>query len=402
MATAADEPLDYRTAATQIERALVDRLSLAFQERRPPVADLAALRAVETKYVAHRDLIFVEGVGVCYRWLDTANDPDNNDAVIAATDLDHGRWVKCTDQALYAPRGYEYARPLCQIPTGYARAVQLYEGEANLAEAMKHILEMRPAMLIRWTRTTKEQRSLAPALYRAVFNFEVMCISYCARLGTDSMYGSDLPDEAAEDPGLNQMMGDASDCLTGASDAASTGYWHICKGVDVVQPLEDVILQERLAQRLFMGATRLRLVAYLHRPDRDAYPLRVIGLTTQHVPRVVESMENVVLAGYNVAWPDASLTVRIEHGQAKVGGRLVASSPAAMTFPADADVYRDLQQDGTFIYQAVDVDAAPPAQMAGTLRVGKTTTGGSGVVHDEILAPQITDFAGPDEITDGS
>ena len=95
MATAADEPLDYRTAATQIERALVDRLSLAYQERRPPVADLAALRAVPTKYVAHRDLVFVEGVGVCYRWLDTANDPDDNDGVIAALDLDHGRWVKC-------------------------------------------------------------------------------------------------------------------------------------------------------------------------------------------------------------------------------------------------------------------------------------------------------------------
>jgi len=103
-----------------------------------------------------------------------------------------------------------------------------------------------------------------------------------------------------------------------------------------------------------------------------------------------------------VAWPDASLTVRVEHGQAKVGGRLVASSPAAMTLPADADVYRDLQQDGSFLYQAVDIDADPPPQMAGTLRVGKTTTGGAGVVHDEILAPQITDFAGPDEITDRS
>lgn len=397
MAGAESEPLDYRTAATQIERALVDRLSLAYQERRPPVASLAALRALETKYVAHRDLIYVEDAGVCYRWLDTANDPDNNLSVIRADDLDVGRWVRCEDQALYAPRGYEYARPLCQIPTGYVRAVQLYEGEASLDRAMQQILEMRPAMLVRWTRTAREQRSLAPALYRTTYSFEVMCISYGARAGTDSMYGSDLPAEALDDPGLNQMLGDASDALVGASDFAATGYWHITQGVDVVQPLEDVILQEHLAQRLFLGVTRLRLVAYLHRPDRDAYPLTVLGVTTQHAPRVIESLDNVLLDGYHI-WPAPSLVVQVQHGQAKVGGRLVASGPAPMALPANAEVYRDLRQDGTFLWQAVDVGATAPAQTAGTLRVGKTTTDGSGVVLDEMLAPQITDFAGPDEV----
>lgn len=404
MAHPHETPLEYRTALTQIERALVDRLSLAFQVRRPPVADLPTLRqAQDGRYVMHRDLIFVEDQGLCYRWLDTSAAPDDNSSVIMpawVTDGGPGRWVRCTDQSLYARRDEEYAQPLCMIRDGYAKAVQLYEGDVSSDVVMQRVLEQRPAILVRWLRTEQEQKSLQPALYRSVYFFQILGISYNPRFGTDAQYGSDLPLEAAEDPGLNAILGDALDCVIGASDH-NTGYAHLVPGVDVVQPQGMEIAEESLAERLFIGAARFRVIAYLHRPDYDAAPLTTVGMTTQHINEhgLAVAPDNVLLQGYHLVWPAEGLVHAVQYGRAKVGGHLVAGSPAPVKLPADSAIYRDLKPDGTFIYRATAIGADPPAPVAGALRVGVTTTSSAGIVTDTILAPQITDFAGPDEVS---
>ena len=408
MATPQDAPLDFRTALTQIERAVVDRISLALQERLPPVATLselrnrAALDGIGTQYVSDRDLIYVQAEGVVFRWLDMATEPDDGLNFIQPIDsaTPNGRWVRQTDQSLYAPRGYTNAVPLCQIPTGYARAVQLYEGEIGLDEALNRIFGRRPAILVRWRRTDKDQQGLSPGFYRARYTFQLICISYSPRSDQSALYGSDLPSEAALDPGLNQLLGDASDAVIGASDPA-TGYIHLVPGVDVAQPGADEILLEDLSERIFMGAAGLRITAYLQRYDYDAAPLTVIGLTTQHVNDHGQgdaAGEDCVLSGCEIPWPQTGLVGQPAAGSARIAGQVFAVSTSPQLFPASADTYRDLLPSGTFVYQSVANGGTPPPQVPSSLRVGLTSTSSTQIVFDQILCPTQLTFAGPDEI----
>lgn len=409
MASPSAQPLEYRTALTQIERAIEDRLSLVYQERRPPVADLAALRAVEMPYVSDRDLIYVQSIGKNYKWLDVKEEPDNNGSVIlplswtdSAGVVQRGRFIQIDDDSLYAPRGFDQAIPISMIQTGYVRCVRTYTGNPETRDAFDKIFGRRPAMLITFQGAEKEQLSTAPALYRIEVLFKILCVSYTPRGQPAALYGSDMPEEAEGDPGLNQILSDASDCLLGASHEA-TGYHHLVPGVDVVLPWgEDEIVIQSLSERLFIGATGIRVIAYLHRPDYDAAPITTIGLTTQtaneHGGALAEH-DNLVLDGLHVLWPQATLLAAVEPGEAKIAGTLVTSSPPAALFPPSKDTYRDLQKDGTFVYQAVDIGADPPEQPKDTLRVGVTTTDATGILFDHYLCPTVIDFAGPDEIT---
>lgn len=392
MARPQDTPLEYRTALTQIERAIVDRLALAFQERLPAVADFVALRQVEMQYVMHRDLIFVEARGTCYFWRDGERDPDNGGSTIAPdnwTDasgaLKPGRWTEAMDTSMYAPRGTTQALPLNQIRQGYARTVMLYAGKADSEDAFNRIFGRRPAMLVQWGGTKRKQISWAPALFEARYQFHVFGISYCPRFGPDALYGSELPDEATEDPGLNQILADASDCLVGASDER-TDYCHLVPGVDVVLPGDDDVVEESLGERLFVGATAVEVVAYLHRPDYDASRLTNIHVDVRVAAGSKPAADDCVREGLAVAWPVAGLAGAISAGEARIRGAVVNVLATPVNFPALCDTYRDLKPDGTWILQHVPAgDEQPPAQAPGTLRVGVTTTDSGGVVFDRYL-----------------
>ena len=393
MARPQDTPLEYRTALTQIERAIVDRLALAFQERLPAAADFAALRKLDMQFVMHRDLIFVEARGTCYFWQDTAKDPDNGGSVIAPDNwidagtgkLKAGRWTEAADQSMYAPRGTTQALPLNQIRSGYARTVMLYAGKADSEDAFSRIFGRRPAMLVAWKGTKRTQISGSPALFEARYAFDVYGISYCPRFGPDALYGSELPEEAAEDPGLNQILSDASDCLVGASDE-KTDYCHLVPGVDVVLPGDDDIVEESLGERLFVGATSVEVVAYLHRPDYDAARITNIHVDVRLAAGGKPDAPNSVGEGLKVAWPQAGLRTAIEGGWATINAVRVAVTTTPVSLPPNSDIYRDLKPDGTWMLQHVPAgDPDPPKQQDGTLRVGVTTTDGGGVVFDRYL-----------------
>lgn len=394
--------LDFRVAITEIERAVLSRLSLALQARRAPVASRGALRLAEMTYVRDGDLVFVEDVGRVFRWHDLCDLPDDDAQVVQPRDwldlsgkVKTGRWQQEVDLTLYAPRGYDQALPLCAIPRGYVRTVQLYQGQGAVREILERIFGGRPCLLPQFDRARFKQISTAPAFYRVELDLTVLAVSFNPRTGPDAILGSELPAEAADDPGLNQLLMDAADALVGKSDPP-TGYVHLVEGVDQVLLQDLEIEEEDLGQKLFVGSIQLLVVAYVHRPDRDTAPLTHVALETQlvsdHGVPIQEGQEGV-LSGLGIPWPHPGLAVQPEAGEALLGGRRVRCDPGMVRLAADADVYRDLLPEGRLQFQAVAIDGEPPPLAPGALRIGVTTTDSGSVVFDRFLCVTLISVA---------
>ena len=86
--------LDVRTALTTIERAMVAAIALAYQWRAPEVADLDALRALDSGPAWDGQLRFVVSEGVVYRYrLLSGNDERLPYVVTPANVTGKGRWT---------------------------------------------------------------------------------------------------------------------------------------------------------------------------------------------------------------------------------------------------------------------------------------------------------------------
>lgn len=411
MARRTDTQLDYRTCVRQVEQALVRRLALAFKERRPPVPDKAALRAVGPRTLYPGDLVYVQQVGHCFAWAAGRSDPDDDASTIAPINWTHpatglqlpGVWIEQTDTAPYARREDPHARPLCASPDGYLRSVELYQGRPDTDELFNRFTGRRPLLAVRYAGDTRKRQTTSPATYRVEMQFQLIGLSYHPRRGGEALEGATIAGQAADvatqraieqDPGLFSILGDADDCAQGDSDP-ETGYYHLVPGVDTVLPTGHQILQELQAQRLFVGSSGITVVCTVHRPDRDTERLYSLGMTTQainqhKVPPEALGPDNAVLAGLNVEWPHGGLTTAPLPGRVTVGGRIFDLSPARITFAASADTYRYCSGNGELLYQSVPAGAAAPATPPGALLIGVTTTDGSGVVFDEIVCATIT------------
>src|SRR5258708_210181 len=126
-----------RTSLTQIEKALVSAIALAYKVRRPVVADIPTLAAVPSGPLADADLQFVTAAGVTFQFskLSTAT-PDGVNTIIPndVVSTAGGRWLRTTST----------------VQTGYLKTVQLYEGGEDSEEILNRILALRPAALVKW------------------------------------------------------------------------------------------------------------------------------------------------------------------------------------------------------------------------------------------------------------
>jgi len=118
-------PLDIRTAITQIQEALTDAIDLAYRWRYPEAENLSALAEREAAKLPDRALVFVTDQGVTYRWLTASTLTPVAPFVIAPNVLPatgNGRWVRQSSSVTLGPG---YFRPLHRVRTGYARTVQI-------------------------------------------------------------------------------------------------------------------------------------------------------------------------------------------------------------------------------------------------------------------------------------
>lgn len=376
--------LDVRTALSTVQQALVDTIHLGLGWRLPAVADLAALRSSQAPQntasapgIMPRALRYVTAEGVVYRWLPTSALLHQPPAVVQPADRSgNGRWIRQSSTETLGPA---YFRPLHRVQTGYARAVQLFQGESD--EMLDRIFGVRPAFLVEWVSDDLEIKGgVQGGLYEANYSFVVHCLSQNLRYGPEILQPSPIDDEADQDPGINRMIGDLRYLLAGCRlDLAPA-----VKYVDIQGQAKIGVAD--LAQRVFVAEVPLTVRASFNIPDEDLSTPEVWVQTQMADTGGADSFDpdNFVQSGYQIT-PASGLTGTPTAGIAKVSGSLVATTPAPHLFTASRDTYRDLRTTGELLYTAVEVDADPPDQEAGTLRIGMTRTDASSIVSDTLL-----------------
>lgn len=385
-------PLDIRTCITQVQSALVDAISLAFQYRYPEAQTVEDLRTAESKDLPDRALRFVVDEGCVYRLVYSSRLPQLLPYVVHPTDRDDvergGRWIRQSSSVTLGPN---YQRFVHRIRTGYAQAVQAFQGEDG--EALDRIYARRPAFLVEWAGDTLELRGYQPGtIYEQDLDFDIICLSQNLRDEQEALYGSPYVGEIdpgqystqprINDPGLYRLIGDVRYFLAGNQLGLGPGIkWCDIQG-------QAQIAEENLAQRVFAARVPIKVRASVHIVDEDLVSPIEIWIQRQDANAIandgVIDPGNHVADGYRFS-PQDGLTAAPSPGVAYINGALVTSAPGAWTFEPNADTYRDLFPTGQIFYQPVDNNAEAPVQPPGTLRLGFTVTDASSIIQDVLL-----------------
>lgn len=378
----ASNPLDIRACITQVQEALVEVIDLAYRRRYPEAADLVALAAYDAVKLPDRALVFCASEGVVYRWLTASRIPAAPPYVVVPNVLPaqgNGRWVQQSSSVTLGP---DHRRPLHRVRTGYARAVQIYQGEDD--EALERVYAQRPCFLVEWVSDDFGLKSYRHGcIYECEWKFSVHALSKNLRRGPDAVVGSAVAADAGipPDPGLYQMLGDLRYLLGGCDLGLAPGV----KFCDVTGAAR--IVESDLAQSIFRAELELSVKGSVHVVDEDLIPNPQIWIDRRDAGTPAGEdfdASNFVAQGLAVS-PGPGLTATVTPGVAYIAGQVVSASAVARLFDADADTYRDLSPDGSLSFYAVETDSDPPPQMPNTLRVGLTRTDGTDVVADRYL-----------------
>lgn len=375
-------PLDIRTVIKQVQEALTDVIDLAYRYRYPEAATLADLAERDAAKLPDRSLVFVTDQGVVYRWLTASALTAVSPFVIAPNTLPatgNGRWVRQSSSVTLGPA---YFRPLHRVRTGYARTVQIFEGDSD--EFLERTYAQSPAFLTEFTEDRFEVKSYQHgAIYSFDQSFVVHCLTRNFRDGADALTGSRVAADSGEAPaaGLYRMIGDIRYLLGGCQIGLGPGV----KFVDVTG--RSVIAERDLAQRWFRAEVECRVAGSVHVIDEDLISNPQVWIERRDAGTAADEpfdASNYVAQGYNFS-PQAGLSAAPELGVAYIAGQLVTSQPGAHLFEADADTYRFLRADGTMFYVAtVRGDTRPPTPN-GSMLIGVTSTDATSIVHDAYL-----------------
>lgn len=379
--------LDVRTAVTTVQRALVDVLRLAFAWREPEAADVEALRQLSIRATADGALRYVVSEGVVYEWAPWSTLAHRPPAVVQPADrAGAGRWLRRRSRVTFGPNHYA---PLHRRRTGYARAVQLYEGETG--EQLERVFGRKPALLVEWTGDNLVSRGRNAEIYEVDYEFTVHCISECLRPGPAAMQGSPVAAEAEQDPGLARMIGDVRYLLAGCRlDLEPAVKFCDIQGRAAVQIAD-------LAERAFTGTVPITVRASWNIPDEDLVTIGEVWIQGMDADTGEDDHfdpQNFVRRGFRLEWLPG-LVGTPAPGFAMVAGQVVSVAPPPHLFDASRDTYRDLRPTGELLYQAVAIDGDAPPQEAGTLRIGVTRTDTAGIVSDTLLCHYAIDSGDP-------
>src|SRR3990167_4915652 len=202
------------THLTQIEEALQQEILLAYG-RRLTVANLTALRALESAPRNHNELAYCTSPALTYKFNRFLTTADNGTTVIAPTD---------------APTAGRWQRTASAVSTGYLRAVELYSGESTGEEIVKRLAGARPGVVIVFDGETLAPKSgMAGTLYASEMDFNLWCVSSNFRGEYQATIGSAVSAEASAtaDPGANRIVGDLMKQLAGSTLSDQEGVKYI-------------------------------------------------------------------------------------------------------------------------------------------------------------------------------
>lgn len=393
--------LDCRTAITTVERAMLDAISLCYQNRLDPVETLADLAALASAKAPDRALRFVTSEGLCYRFNRYSTNDHAPPYVVRPDDLTAdkaGRWERTSSNVTKGPA---YFRPVNRVRYGYARQVALWEGLSGVA--LERIYASTPAFQVRLTNVDIGSRVTAGpygALYSADFHFEIYCWSKNYRQQNQALWGPSLEAETTDtsDPGLNRMMGDLWYLFGGGTQIGlgpGVAHARINGSVSIIDEDHD--------QREFCGMVPILVQASFNIPDEDLVPIESVEVQFQdaHVatPGTAFDRDNYVASGYRASYgAGTGLVLQIGPGVAYVGGQLVSSTPGSRVVEANQDVYRFLSPDGLMALKSVPNNYEAPSGPSGSLLIGKSVTDDTDVTFDSRLCDWLQDFGQPFDV----
>jgi hypothetical protein len=247
-------PFGFRTARTEIETALRDRLLLAYGRRLPSADTIAALASLPSAPASEDDLRYVVAADRTYRFRRAdARAPDGS-TIIAPIDLPPGapgRWISTGSR----------------VVDGYLERCELYNEDEDEETMIERLLSKRPALLLSFVGARhKPMSNRAGALYWYAASYRLLVISSTMRGDEAAWYGSPRPAEAKFDPGTAAMLGDAKASLAG-SDLDLGG------AVERVELGEERPVIVALAKRTVVEALDLTVWATLRAEDQSLVPL---------------------------------------------------------------------------------------------------------------------------------
>lgn len=413
-------PIYLHNYKNAVERQLMQVLQLAFQRRcaASPVADLAALAAVDVTDLADGDLCYVTDAGGgaprVYQYGRFAGSGVAPATVPAA--FPAARWVASTLPASYGPN---WRAPLLSRATGTMQAVQLFAGEGSISDKFERLLAAAPALMLehRADRIKALSVGFPGSHYQVDALYVVTVFSDNSRGSPHSSWGSPASTSETEDAGPAAIIGELRKVMAGlrGTDLGLGGPDD--EGIDGsvarVEIGDSRLVDEEYAERWLVWEMDLMVRLYVWNPDLDLDPLVIdaqpelsdspppVAVFAENMARLAEGAAaryvlvhfdplNYVASGGHIPVPAlASLTGTPAAGTAMVAGATCTFTAAAHTFTADRDTYRDLVPNGsggaTWTYVAVSRGAPVPAVTSGALRVGVTVTDASGIISDRYL-----------------
>lgn len=384
--------MNLRNEINVVEQALIEVLELAFWKRLPPLADLAALRARSISAVGAGQLLHVTSENRLYRWVDFSVSPHDGLTVIEPLVFPagqyKGRWHRVASSVTYGP---DSSAPLQSKATAPCSVVLQYRGDETYEDFVEHAYGKSPCLFLKWQGDSPEPKSagFSGSLYRNVHEFLLFIGSQCLRAGEGASWGSPIPAEAAADPGINAMIGEARFVLAGVALDVD--------GIEFVEIGEARQVHENLEERVFVYSQRIKVQTSYTNEDLDLVPLLVEvqpKWSSDAQGATGFDPQNYVISGLQLE-PAPGFVQTIGAGVAVLAGSSVSVLSAVVTLTASKDSYRDLRPNGTWEISEVEIgDEAPPVS-AGNLRIAATRTDGAGVVLDLWLAGHSIDLEPP-------
>lgn len=383
-----------RNEITAVETVLMDILQLAFWRRLPPLATLAALKARSINTVVDGALLYVVAENRLYRYIEFSTTADDALNVIQPSTLPpgqlKGRWHRVSSAITYGP---DSNAPLQSRQGAVCHGVLLYRGDETHEDFVEQVYGHEPSMFLKWTGDAPEPKSAGfrGSLYRNEHSFILFIGSQCLRRSPAAVWGSPLPPEAAEDPGINALIGEARFVLAGVETYV--------EGIEFVEFGNAYEVHENLDERIFVYALSLRVRVSHCNDDLDLIPL-LLEVQPKWSGDAAGATgfdpENYVKSGLELdLGPGGGLAQTVVAGVAVLAGFEVMAAATAHTFTADRDTYRDLKPDGSLVFTEVDVDAEAPPLLVGALRLAVTRTDGADVLADFWLAAFSIDLEQP-------
>lgn len=403
-----------------VEQAMMQLLQLAFQARiaASPVANIAALQALDVSALSDGDLCYVTDAGsgspLVYRYERHASSGTAPTTIPAA--FPNARWVASTIPASYGPN---WRAPLLSRATGALRAVVLFAGEGSVSDKFEQVMAATPSLIFehRADRVSPLSVGYPGSHYRVDSSYTVTVFTDNLRGSPSSSWGSPAVTAETTDPGPATIIGELRRVCAGLTGRdlglGGTDDEGIDGSVERVEIGDSRLVDEELRERWLVWEADLQIRCYVWNPDLDLDamaidvqpeisdsppPVAVFAdnmarLAAGEVPRyVLQNFDplNYVVAGLHIPVPDpVSLTGTPAAGSAMIAGQACTVAAAPRLFTAQRDTYRDLVPDGVggaaWTYVAVANNAPAPAITANALRVGLTVTDATGIVSDRYL-----------------